>query len=165
MSVIVVATDGSPAADTALSEAIDLARETHDPLAVVTVWQALQGDYGLAHPPTAVLSELLDAERDHAEATLARAAERARAAGVAVETHLLTGDPAKTICRFADEHGARLIVVGTHGYGTVMSLLMGSVSESVIRRAPCAVLVARARQEEPTSRPAPARLAQPNGTT
>lgn len=163
MGVIVVATDGSPAAETALDEAIALARETHDSLAVVTVWQALQGDYGLAHPPTAVLSELLDAERDHAEATLSEAAARAEAAGVHADTHLLTGDPAQTVCRFAEEHGARLIVVGTHGYGTVMSLLMGSVSESVIRRAPCPVLVARARGDAPPPRSGPTRRTRSHG--
>ena len=163
MSLIVVATDGSPAAAAALDAAIGLARETHDSLAVVTVWQALQGDFGLAHPPTAVLSELLDAERDHAEATLAAAEEQARDADVSVATHLLTGDPAQTICRFADEHEARMIVVGTHGYGTVMSLLKGSVSESVIRRAPCPVLVARAHEDEAPPRGGLLRLARPNG--
>lgn len=161
MGVIVVATDGSPAAEAALDEAIRLARETNDALAVVTVWQALQGDFGLAYPPTAVLSELLDAERDHAEATLAHAAERARVAEVTVETHLLTGDPAETVCRFADEHHARMIAVGTHGYGTMMSLLMGSVSEAVIRRASCPVLVSRAHDEQDADAVARGRRARP----
>jgi nucleotide-binding universal stress UspA family protein len=144
MGLIVVATDGSPAADAALDEALDLAREAGHSLAVVTVWQALQGDFGLAYPPTAVLSELLDAERDHAEATLARAVEHGSAVGVPVETHLLTGDPAQTIARFAREHHARMIAVGTHGYGTMMTLLMGSVSGDIIRQAGCPVLVAHA---------------------
>lgn len=141
MSTIVVATDGSPAADTAVDEAIALARETGDRLAIVTVWQALQGDFGLAYPPTAVLSELLDAERGHAEQALASAEDRARTAGVDVETHLLTGDPAERICAFAAERDARLIAVGTHGYGTVLTLLMGSVSGNVIRNAGRPVLV------------------------
>lgn len=147
MSVIVVATDGSPAADAAVDEAIALARETGDRLAIVTVWQALQGDFGLAYPPTAVLSDLLDAERGHAEHSLEHAAEHARAAGVEVETHLLTGDPAERICAFAAEHDARLIAVGTHGYGTVLSLLMGSVSGNVIRHAGRPVLVTQATPE------------------
>jgi nucleotide-binding universal stress UspA family protein len=141
MGLIVVATDGSPAANASLGEAVELAAGTGDRLAVVTVWRALQGDFGLAHPATAVLSELLDAERDHAEATLANAVELGASAGVTVETHLLTGDPAQTVCRFAQEHDARMIAVGTHGYGTVMSLLMGSVSGDIIRKAPCPVLV------------------------
>jgi nucleotide-binding universal stress UspA family protein len=144
MGLIVVASDGSPSANAALDEAISLAQESGHPIAVVTVWQALQGDFGLAYPPTAVLSELLDAEHQHAADTLVEARRRAGAAEVAVETHLLTGDPARTVCAFAREHDARLIVCGTHGYGTVMSLLMGSVSREIVRQAHCPVLIARA---------------------
>jgi nucleotide-binding universal stress UspA family protein len=147
MGTIVVATDGSPAAEAAVDEAIALAQQTGDRLAIVTVWQALQGDFGLAYPPTAVLSELLDAERGHAEQALAKAEERARSAGVEVEKHLLTGDPAEQICAFAAEHDARLIAVGTHGYGTVMTLLMGSVSGNVIRGAGRPVLVIQSTQD------------------
>ncbi len=141
MKGIVVATDGSAAASAALDEAIAIAKGTGDHLAVITVWRALQGDFGLAYPSGALLNELLDAERDHAEATLAEAVELGAAAGVTVETHLLTGDPAQTVCRFAKEHDARMIAVGTHGYGTMMSLLMGSVSGDIIRGAHCPVLV------------------------
>lgn len=141
MGLIVVATDGSPSASAALGEAIDLAHGAGHRLAVVTVWQALQGDFGLAYPSTAVLSELLDAEHDHAAATLADAEQRCTTASVDVETHLLTGDPASTICRFARERDAQLIACGTHGYGTLMSLLTGSVSRDIIRNADCPVLV------------------------
>lgn len=148
MGLIVAATDGSPAANAALDGAIGLAQETSDRLAVVTVWQALQGDFGLAYPSTAVLSELLDAERDHAEGTLSDARERCLAAGVEVETYLLTGDPAQTVCEFAREQEARLIACGTHGYGAMLSLLMGSVSQDIIRHAHCAVLVRHLADEE-----------------
>lgn len=144
MGVIVVATDGSPAAEAALDEAIALAGATGDSIAAVTVWQALQGDYGLAYPPAAVLSDLLEAERQHAEATLARAADRARATGIAVETQLLTGDPAERVCDLAEERDARMIVMGTHGYGAMVTLFVGSVSGAVIRRARCPVLVVHA---------------------
>lgn len=147
MGVIVVATDGSAAAEAALDEAIALASATGDSIAAVTVWQALQGDYGLAYPPTAVLSDLLEAEREHAEATLGRAADRARAAGITVETQLLTGDPAERICDLARERDARMIAMGTHGYGAVVTLFVGSVSGAVIRRARCPVLVVRAPDE------------------
>ena len=53
MGVILVATDGSPGADVALEQALELARETGDSVTAVTVWQALQGDFGLAYPPSA----------------------------------------------------------------------------------------------------------------
>jgi nucleotide-binding universal stress UspA family protein len=141
MSVIVVATDGSAAATAALDEAIEIARSTGDQLAAITVWRALQGDFGLAYPSTAMLDELLDAERNHAEMTLAEAAARARAAGVEIETRLATGDPAEQISNLAAALDARMIAMGTHGYSAVVSLLVGSVSGAVLRKAPCPVLI------------------------
>jgi len=157
MSVIVVATDGSAAATAALDEAIEIARSTGDELAAITVWRALQGDFGLAYPSTAMLDELLDAERNHAEATLSEAVARARAANVVIETRLATGDPAEQICNFADELDARMISMGTHGYSAVVSLLVGSVSGAVLRRAQCPVLIVgdgthqRQRSDRPTT--------------
>jgi nucleotide-binding universal stress UspA family protein len=88
-----------------------------------------------------VLSDLLEAERHHAESALIEAAERAQAAGVPVTTRLATGDPAERICAYARELDALLVVMGTHGYGAVMSLLLGSVSSTVVRRAGCPVVV------------------------
>ena len=148
MKGIVVATDGSAAAAAALDEAIAIAQGTGDRLAVITVWRALQGDFGLAYPSGALLNELLDAERDHAESALSDAVARAQAAGVTAVTRLATGDPAERICAYAAETDARMIAMGSRGYGTVASLLLGSVSGEVLRKAPCPVLVVR----EPAAR-------------
>lgn len=148
MSLIVVATDGSPAAGAALDEAIRLAQSTRDTVAVIAVWRALQGDFGLPYPSSALLGELLDAEHAYAERTLAEARRRALAAGVDVETELQTGDPAERICAFAEEREARLIAIGSHGYGPALAMLTGSVSSAVIRRAPCPVLVVREPKAE-----------------
>lgn len=141
MEILLVATDGSPAADAALDAAVSLAAATGDRIAVITVWQALQGDFGLAYPAVGMLDDILDAERRHAEGVLSDAIARAEAAGVPIETHLATGDPAGQICAYAGQIGARLIAVGRRGHGTVASLLVGSVSNAVIRMAPCPVLV------------------------
>jgi nucleotide-binding universal stress UspA family protein len=143
MPALVVATDGSDAARAAVDAVIALAADTADEVVAITVWRALQGDYGLAHPSAALLDELLDAERLHAEAALADASTRARAAGVALRTHLATGDPAEQICAYARRENARLVAVGTRGYGSVASLLLGSVSNAVVRCSPCPVLVVR----------------------
>lgn len=143
MRQLLVASDGSPAADAALDEALTLALECGSGIAMITVWRALQGDFGLAYPSTAVLGDILEAERTHAETTLSAAVARAEAAGVPIITRLATGDPAETICAYAAEIDARLVAVGTRGHSTVASLLLGSVSQAVVRHAPCPVLVVR----------------------
>lgn len=58
--------------------------------------------------------------------------------------HLRAGDPVDTIIEVAVKSSADLIVMGTHGRSGLSHLVMGSVAESVIRRAPCPVLTVRA---------------------
>ena len=66
------------------------------------------------------------------------------------------------ICAYAAEIDARLIAVGTRGYGTVASLLLGSVSNAVIRHAPCPVLVVHETDADRASRPATRRRPSPS---
>jgi nucleotide-binding universal stress UspA family protein len=60
-----------------------------------------------------------------------------------VEHRLEEGDPALEILRVAAEAKADLIVMGTHGQTGLRHLLMGSVAEQVVRKAPCPVLSLR----------------------
>lgn len=57
------------------------------------------------------------------------------------------GDPAERLVQIAKEVNANLIVVGTHGKGALEQALLGSVSQKVLREAPCSVLVVRAEPE------------------
>lgn len=59
---------------------------------------------------------------------------------VPYEHRLLTGEPASAIVELAEQEQADLIVMGTHGRTGLTRLLMGSVAEAVVRRAPCPVL-------------------------
>jgi nucleotide-binding universal stress UspA family protein len=63
--------------------------------------------------------------------------------GVEVEYRLEEGDPASEIVRTAEEAGCDLIVLGTHGRRGLTRLVMGSVAEQVVRKAPCPVLTAK----------------------
>lgn len=65
-----------------------------------------------------------------------------------VEAQVLRGSPAREICRTAETHGAGLIVMATHGHAGLKRLLIGSVTENVVRHAPCPVLVVRDREHE-----------------
>lgn len=51
-----------------------------------------------------------------------------------------TGAPADCIVRYASEHGIDLIVMGTQGRGAVERMWVGSVTQGVLRRAPCPVV-------------------------
>jgi nucleotide-binding universal stress UspA family protein len=58
------------------------------------------------------------------------------------------GAPFLEIVRFAKEQEVDLIVMGTHGRGPVAHMLMGSVAEKVVRKAPCPVLTVRNPEHE-----------------
>jgi nucleotide-binding universal stress UspA family protein len=73
-------------------------------------------------------------------------------AGIAVEYRLLYGDPATVILEVAQEIGADLIVMGTHGRTGLRRLLMGSVAEPVVRTASCPVLTVRSPAIVPPAR-------------
>jgi nucleotide-binding universal stress UspA family protein len=62
---------------------------------------------------------------------------------VPLEHQLVEGEPADEIVRVAQETGCDLVVLGTHGRTGLDRLLMGSVAEQVVRRAPCPVLTVR----------------------
>lgn len=65
-----------------------------------------------------------------------------------VETLVANGSPAHEICRIAETRAADLIVMATHGHAGLKRFLIGSVTENVVRHAPCPVLVVREREHE-----------------
>ncbi|MGE3910196.1 MAG: universal stress protein [Chloroflexota bacterium] len=82
--------------------------------------------------------------RDHAEsaqAALDEVAGRLAASPASVTPVLAFGRPAEEIARYADQHGADLIAMSTHGRSMLARMLVGSVTDRVIRTAPVPVLV------------------------
>ncbi len=67
---------------------------------------------------------------------------------VHVDTLVLNGGPAHEICRTAEAQAADLIIMSTHGHTGLKHFLLGSVTENVVRHAPCPVLVVRGREHD-----------------
>ncbi len=61
---------------------------------------------------------------------------------------VLHGHPFVEIVRYAKDNDIDLIVVGTHGRGAIAHMLIGSVAEKVVRKAPCPVLVVRDEEHD-----------------
>ncbi len=72
---------------------------------------------------------------------LQKLAEKLQSNGETVTALLLEGPVSKTILREASKHEVSMIIVGSHGHGAVHQLLMGSVSEAVLRKSSVPVLV------------------------
>ncbi|MGH9798048.1 MAG: universal stress protein [Candidatus Polarisedimenticolia bacterium] len=79
-------------------------------------------------------------ERRTLQSELAACASPAMSAGVAVETAVVRGDPVAEILKAAATLPADLLVIGTHGRGGFEHLVLGSVTEKVLRKAVCPVL-------------------------
>ncbi len=66
------------------------------------------------------------------------------APGIPTELYVDQGHPADVICRFADRGAVDLVFIATHGLTGLRRFLMGSVTEKVVRHAPCPVFVVKA---------------------
>jgi nucleotide-binding universal stress UspA family protein len=107
-------------------------------------------------PPVALTPE----QREETSRQLARFVDACEPGTVKVSTVVLTGGAATEILRQARELPADLIVLGTHGRSGFEHLLMGSVAERVLRRAPCPVCTIRAGVHATATRTPPAPFAR-----
>ena len=148
---ILVPVDFSPHAERAFRYATTLAHRFGATLALLHVVEdpfvtgAWSSELYLPNIP-----ELLENLIGAAERQLATLKESAAALGVTTETAVITGRPAHEIVDHAKGGGFDLIVMGTHGRTGLAHVVMGSVAERVVRKAPCPVLTMQAG--EPATR-------------
>jgi nucleotide-binding universal stress UspA family protein len=135
---ILMPTDFSETSDAALEYAVVLARAFSSSVHLLHVVRDISEPGGGWHPPLSLLEE----QKAGARETLSKLVER-QPREVQVQTSLRVGSPFVEIVRCAKELEADLIVMGTHGRGPVAHMLMGSVAEKVVRKAPCPVLTVR----------------------
>ncbi len=139
---ILVAVDGSPDAEQALAQAIDLATSEH---ATLTLFSAVQPPPAVTYNGISgdVVTKLLRETQDEAEGLLRGAVERVPE-NVSV-TSVLSADPVRTALVAQIEQGGHdLVVMGSRGRGALRSALLGSVSHYVLHHSPAPVLIVHA---------------------
>ncbi|HSC48702.1 MAG TPA: universal stress protein [Gaiellaceae bacterium] len=132
---VVWATDGSPAADSALASAKALVAGGNGRLVAVFVDEHFVG----RSSPYAVAGDA-----DELKAKIHEQVQEARKQGLEASFSIvprLSAGTAHTIASTARELGADAIVVGTRGHGPAIGLLLGSVTQRLLHLAPCPVLV------------------------
>lgn len=135
MEKLLVATDGSEFSESAVKEAINLAKICSSRLITVSVVKTNPEFEDLVPQ---VIEKAEKEAREHLESIKARASKE----GVDCEIVVHRGDePYQNIADDAAKNKVSMIIVGTHGRTGLKRLMMGSVTAKVIGHAPCNVLV------------------------
>ena len=138
---LLLAVDFSDTSSAAVDVAVEFAKQFSATLHVVHAFDLpvpLVTPYEIAIPEA-----YLDQTRKAAAQKLAAIVEKVAGQGVTVESHLAEAPAAPAIVRTAEDVGADLVVIGTHGHTGIKHLLLGSVAERTLRLAPCSVLAVK----------------------
>jgi nucleotide-binding universal stress UspA family protein len=130
--------DGSPGSLAALEEAVRLAKAFDAELHTISVEEVPHYAGAIGE----VVEEKELAKHKFHEA-IARARDMARREGVAIRSHVIVGHEVKTIVEFIRAHRFDLLVVGFMGHSAIYERVMGSTCQSLVRLAPCSVLVVK----------------------
>jgi len=130
MTNVLLATDGKPHSNKAIDYAIEYARLFGAALFIVYVVSPKQGEDREAATRTGM-------------AVLEAIKKRAQEKGVAATGLLEAGSPYESIILAADRIKADVAIVGTSGKTVIDRVLIGSVSEFVVRNAACTVIVVK----------------------
>ena len=141
---VLIATDGSPSSLAAARKAGEILRAA-DRVTLVSVLTEVPGDdaggiegsvYSAGEQDQLWKQEMAEAGEEIERTAAALTSTR-------IDKRIEVGDVGGTVCRVAAELNVDVIVVGSHGRGALSRILLGSVSEQVVRHAPCPVLVVR----------------------
>ena|SRR6185295_4465270 len=142
---IVCATDFSDTAEAAWAVACDLAAVHRAELTLVHVFPDLPPSPDVAVPS---VIQVWEEQQRWVEGELDRRAADAGTRGLRTGFVVKHGSAADGLVEAVTEAGADLLVVGTHGRTGLERVLLGSVAEAVVRKAPCAVLTVKPRASE-----------------
>jgi len=130
--------EGSPGSLKALDEALDLAKVYGAELHTLSVEE-------VPHYPETIgeFVEEKEAVNGTFKDALKKAREMAAAKGVPVRCHVIVGHEVKTFVEFIKQQGFDLLVIGFMGHSALYDRVMGSTCQSLVRMAPCTVLVVK----------------------
>lgn len=143
---ILCAVDFSEYSLEALKYATHLALKEDAALYLVHIVDSRIYDYGgpIYEPEPIAMNSMIDQESvDRIKGKLLEIVSKEMKGNV--ETVVTFGVPFVEIIKAAKEHDADLIVMGTHGRSGIAQILIGSVAEKVVRKAPCPVLTVKSR--------------------
>ncbi len=138
---ILVPTDLSPTSLAALEAAKFLARRFRSEIVLVCAFQSpvFSGDVAGAAAATQIAIE----QERAVEIGLQRLERRLKRSGFKCRSYTREGSPAEVIVNLAKRLRVSLIAIATHGSGGLARMLLGSVTDRVVRSAPCPVLTVR----------------------
>jgi len=147
--LIVVGVDGSTSSRRALHWAVTEARRTGAAVEAVTAWywDGIEGAVLAATDPIQ--------QREHAERISAREVDAVIAdlgSSAPIARQVVEGHPVPVLVEAS--HTARLLVLGSHGYGRFHHAVLGSTSEDVVRQAHCPVVIIPVPHREHATAPA-----------
>jgi nucleotide-binding universal stress UspA family protein len=151
---ILVPLDGSEHSDRALKAALQIAAKFDGKITLLHVYSVTVTPVVIPEPTTlnptgvpiatsAEVSKMVDAARDAGKKILKDAELKVRAENLEVETMLREGNSSQEIVKAAKDGEFDLIVIGARGVHRIRDLLMGSVTEGVVKHASCPVLVVK----------------------
>lgn len=139
---VLIAVDNGPVAVRAAETGVELARTLGAEVAFIYVVDASLAYAGDTGTPA---SELIGAAKLDAQRLLTALRQRLSPQPPVVE-FIPVGTPSQEIVKAAEEWSADLLVIGSHGRRGAQRALLGSVAETVMRHAPCPLVVVRAKE-------------------
>ncbi len=145
---IISPTDFSEISDFGLKAAIELAENFSAELLVVHVVTPISAVATSAAPAAHYLPEVMETIRSNAEESLKNLMSAKVPSNIRSKSVLLEGNPPDEIKDYAQQEGADLIVIATHGQSGWRRFMFGSVTEKVMRLAKIPVLIIGSQQQQ-----------------
>ncbi len=145
-NTIVAAIDFSEVTAAVLTETIEIAKALDCSVTLIHVVQYVpettlyEGEMILPDLP---MQEIL---QENSEKQLRESQQRVLLAGLECDITLRDGTPAHEVLEYTKSVDPRMVVLGSHGHGALYHLVLGSVSEKIVDKAHCSVLVVKQQQ-------------------